>query len=66
MTSQEIDDFIAHSRTGFVPLAVMFGEGYLLRAIEIAEELRECRKIIIDHQIGELSARYAIEDEEDQ
>jgi hypothetical protein len=66
MTSQEIDDFITHSRVGFVPLATMFGSDYLLHAIEVAEELKECRKIIIDHQIGELSARYAIEDEDDK
>lgn len=66
MTNQDIDDFIKHSRVGFVPLAAMFGGDYLMTAIEVAEELKECRKIIIDHQIGELSARYAIEDEDDK
>ena len=66
MTNQEIDDFIAHTRTGFVPLAAMFGGDYLMAAIEVAEELKACRKIIIDHQIGEFAAQYAIEDEEDK
>lgn len=66
MTNQDIDDFIAHTRTGFVPLATMFGGDYLMTVIEVAEELKACRKIIIDHQIGELSARYAIEDEDDK
>ena len=40
MTDRELDDFIKHGETGFMPFALVFGEGWAKQAIEIAKELR--------------------------
>lgn len=40
MTDKELEEFIHHGETGFVAFAMMFGEGWAQRAIDIAKELR--------------------------
>lgn len=34
-----VEAFIAFSKNSFVDLSLLFGEGYVLQAVEIAEEL---------------------------
>jgi hypothetical protein len=40
MTDKELEEFIHHGETGFLAFAMMFGEGWAQRAIDIAKELR--------------------------
>jgi hypothetical protein len=40
MTDKELEEFIHLGETGFVAVAMMFGEGWAQRAIDIAKELR--------------------------
>ncbi len=40
MTDKELTDFIEHGENGFVDFALTFGDGWAMRAIEIAKELR--------------------------
>lgn len=40
MTDKELEEFIHHGETGFVAVAMMFGEGWAQHAIDIAKELR--------------------------
>ena len=39
-----VEEFIEFAKTNFVPLAYMFGNGFVLQAVEIAEELLYARK----------------------
>jgi len=34
-----VEDFIAHAKNNFVALAFVYGGGFVLQAVEIAEEL---------------------------
>jgi hypothetical protein len=43
MNNAELDDFITHAESNFVPFAMVFGEGFLHHAILIAKELRDAR-----------------------
>lgn len=40
MTDKELEEFIHRGETGFVAVAMMFGEGWAQHAIDIAKELR--------------------------
>jgi hypothetical protein len=38
-----IEEFIAHSKNAFNTLGLLFGEGFVIQAVEIAEQLQELK-----------------------
>jgi preprotein translocase subunit Sss1 len=40
-----VEEFINHAKEGFVGLALLFGEGFVLQAVEIAETLLNERDV---------------------
>jgi hypothetical protein len=40
-----IQEFIDHAKEGFVEMSLLFGDGFVLQAIEIAEALLEERDV---------------------
>ena len=43
-----VEEFIAHAKEGFVEMALIFGKGFVLQAVEIAEALLAERDVCSD------------------
>lgn len=43
-----VQEFIDHAKEGFAEMALLFGDGFVLQAIEIAEALLEERDVCSD------------------
>lgn len=58
MTDKELDEFIEFGEKGFVAFAMMFGDGWAQRAIDIAKELRAAVALRAALAQGETTGRW--------